>query len=177
MCNSKSWMLQALDIVLRVLQMCCVTRLFFRSLCCLGWSLVPPWPSQTVFPSASEVDEPWPKRFHPRPNAKHRNTLSVRGTSDGVAFACRARETEAQNAEPFCYNAGFKKKTQDFRIAHLCSLGRPLNWSHLQSCKSFHHISSLFIACSQTKKNTPDDSSLQRKTNQLTTDAYRPRTW
>lgn len=113
-------------------------------------------------PNAFGLGQMQKGKTHPT-QGRRRNTskhLSVRATSDGVAFAW-ARETEAQNAGTLLFFVFSwtslqcriqKKHTQDFRIAHRCSLGRPLNWSHLQSCKSFHHISSLFVVCSQTKK-------------------------
>ena len=129
---------------------------------------MPPLPS-TVFP-ASEVAErlrPWPnaKRqntSNPRPKAieRHRNTFpSERRQMESPSPGLGKRKHRMQ--EPCCfsffrehiYNAGFKKnirKTSALLI--VARWGGPLNWSHLQSCKSFHHISSLFVVCSQTKK-------------------------
>lgn len=178
MCNSKSWMLQALDIVLIVDMAVCykcvrwtldILPIFmllgFAEKCVLLCHLCPqrfsrPRRSPNAFglgqmQKGKNTSNPSPKAIE-----RHRNTFpSERRQMESPSPGLGKRKHRV--LEPCCfsffreplYNAGFKKKhTQDFRIAHRCSLGRPLNWSHLQSCKSFHHISSLFIVCSQTKK-------------------------
>ena len=152
--------------VLDILQICVSFLWIFVAWCVLCVS---------GFPSALEVDEPWPNIIQRRMRNTFPSEQRQMESPSPVELGKRNQHS-VECDEPFCCNAGFKKKNkQDFRIAHLCFW--PLSWSHLQSCKSFRHISSFFIVFSQTKKSH-ETESLQRKTNQLTIDnAYRQRTW
>ena len=112
------------------------------------------------FPSALEVDEPWPNIIQRR----MRNTFpSEQRQMESPSPVELGKRNQHSVENLFVAMQDSKKNKQDF-IAHLSG---PLSWSHLQSCKSFRHISSFFIVFSQTKKSH-ETESLQRKTNQLT---------